>query len=267
MDRPHLYPALLKYWRRRRGMSQLDLAMVADVSSRHISFLETGRSAPSENMTLRLADTLQVPLREQNQMLRASGFEAIFEQEDVDAMGDPAIEAALERMLQKQEPYPMVVMDQAYTIVRTNRAADAMLMQLIADPAALEPPLNGMELLFDPRFVRPFIQDWETVGRELFSRLYRESLDRAEDPRVRELTERLLRYPGVPKDWKFPDFSCGQAAIFSVRLERGSLSLHFMTTITRFSSPQNVTVEELRIESYFPVDDATDKACRALLQT
>lgn len=264
-ERPHLFPALLKYWRRRRGLSQLDLGLHADVSARHISFLETGRSAPSEGMILRLADTLEVPLRQQNELLRAGGFEPLFDEPNLDVLAEPAIAMAIDRMLAQHDPFPMVVLDGAYNLLKTNASADRMMLQLVADPSALTPPLNVMELLFDPRLIRPFIDDWEQVGQEMFSRVYREALRRPEDGRLMQLIHRLLEYPDVPAEWRHPDFSRGHEVAFSIRLTRDDLSLHFLTTITSFSSANNVTLEELRIESYFPMDTATEEACAAPL--
>lgn len=263
-ERPRLFPALLKYWRGRRGMSQLDLALSADVSSRHISFLETGRSSPSEGMILRLAGALDVPLREQNELLTTAGFEPLFDEPPLHALEDPSVAMAIERMLAQHEPYPMVVMDGAYEILQTNHGAQAMLAHLVADPASLAPPINGMDLLFDPRMIRPFIVDWHRAAKELLARLHREALRHPEDGRLGELRDRLLAYPDVPQEFHQPDFARGRAATFSIRLRRDDLELRLLTAVTSFSAPQNVTLEELRIESYFPLDPATDEACRRI---
>lgn len=263
-ERPRLFPALLRYWRGRRGLSQLDLALSADVSSRHVSFLETGRSSPSEGMILRLAAALDVPLREQNELLRTAGFEPIFEEPPLNALADASVAMAIERMLAQHEPYPMVVMDAGYEILKTNHGADALLMNLVADPTALTPPLNGMDILFDPRLIRPFIVGWEVAAKELLARLHREALRHPEDGRLGDLRDRLLAYPDVPQEFHQPDFARGRAATFSIRLERDDLALSLLTAVTSFSAPQNVTVEELRIESYFPLDAATDAACRRI---
>lgn len=264
---PRLFPALLKYWRGRRGLSQLDLALNADVSSRHVSFLETGRSAPSEGMVLRLAAVLDVPLREQNELLIAAGFERLFDEPKLTALEDRSVAMAIERMLAQHEPYPMLVMDAGYDILLTNRSAQLLLSRLVSDPSALAPPLNGMRMLFDPRLVRPALVGWERIARELLSRLHREALHHPENNRLSELRDELLSHPDVPQEFHEPDFTRGRGATFPVRLQSGDLELSFLTAVTAFSAPSNVTVEELRIESYFPLDDATDAACQALAAT
>ena len=261
-DKAGLFPALLKYWRGRRGMSQLDLALTADVSSRHVSFMETGRAQPSEQMILRLGAALDVPLREQNQMLRASGFDPIFEEPGLGGLEQPGVAMALERMLAQQEPYPMVVMTPQYDVLRTNGAADRMLLTLVSDPSAITPPLNALTALFDPRLIRPYVRHWDRVARGLLSRLHREVLHRPEDERLAAILEEVLGFPGVPDEWRQPNLEIGTEAVFTIRLKRGERELGFLTTMTVFNAPQNVTLEELRIESYFPLDDATERYCR-----
>lgn len=259
-----LFSALLKYWRGERGMSQLDLGLAADVSARHISFLETGRAQPSREMVLVLGATLDVPMRDQNAFLRAAGFDEAFAEPRIDAELDPPIAHAIERMLAQQEPFPMVVMNRTYDVLRINRGAQRLLTLFVADPTALQPPVNGFHLLFDPRLSRPFIGDWEHTARALLSRLHREALHAKGDPALAELVDALLTYPDVPQSWRQPDFSTPMEAVFHLRLRRDDLALAFLTTVTVFSAPHNITLEELRIESYFPLDDATEAACRRL---
>ena len=258
-----LFPALLKHWRSRRGLSQLDLALAAEVSTRHVSFLETGRAQPSREMVLRLATTLAVPLRDQNQLLVAAGHPEAFEEPDEDALAGP-IRQAVERMLAHHEPFPMVVMSRAYDVVLLNRAAKEVLARFVLDPSALGDRPNGMALLFDPNLARPFVVDWPSVARTLLSRLHREVLERPNDAALATLLRSLLDQPDVPRDWQAPDLSLPSEPVLPIRLQRDGQSLGFLTTVTVFNAPQNVTVEELRIESYFPLDDATRRACEAL---
>ena len=255
-----LFSALLKYWRTKRGLSQLDLAVAADISSRHLSFLETGRAKPSREMTLLLGVTLEVPLRQQNAMLRAAGFTDVYPES---SELEPAVEDAIRRMLVQQEPYPMVVMNRTYEIVKTNQAAMRMLTQFIADPSVLQPPINALEMVLSPQAMRPFVIDWEMVARTLLSRLCREALHRAEDEGLRGLIERLFALPGVNAAWRQPDFSTLSPATLQLRLRRDEHELGFLTTITTFSAPQNVTLDELQFESYFPLDEATRQAALA----
>jgi transcriptional regulator with XRE-family HTH domain len=258
-----LFSALLKYWRGQRGMSQLDLALAADVSARHISFLESGRASPSEDMVLRLMSTLAVPLRDQNAVLRSASFAARFLEPLPDAL-PPSIALALTRMLHQQEPFPMVVMNLAYDVLRTNDAAHTVFSHFVSDPAHLPTPLNLYALVFDPRLARPFIQNWPQVGQHMVARLHREALGRPNDGRLWALLERVLAFPDVPQAWRQPDFSHTAEPTFSLVLQRGPLVLRFFMVVTAFSAPQQITLEELRIESYFPGDEQTQQACEGL---
>ena len=259
-----LFPALLKYWRNRRGLSQLDLALAAEVSPRHVSFLETGRSRPSQEMILRLGSTLDVPLREQNAMLRAAGLEEAFADPGPETPFAPAVERAIDRMMAQHEPFPLVVFDRKYDIVRLNEGASRLLPLFVADPGALEPPLNAMALLFDPRGARPFVEDWPQTARSMLSRLHREVLASGGDAELGALLNRILELPDVPASWKQPDFGIPSEPTLMVRLHRDPTRVAFLTTVTTFSAPQNVALEELHLESWFPLDEKTAETCTRL---
>ncbi|WP_428267288.1 helix-turn-helix domain-containing protein [Haliangium sp.] len=252
-----LFPALLKYWRRQRGMSQLDLSLAAEVSARHISFLETGRAAPSAEMILRLGAALNMPMREQNAMLSAAGFERAFAEPDAAEGVGAEVERVLSMMLAQHEPYPMVVMNRTYDLLRSNQGAQRLVSTFVADPTALTPPLNVLHLLFDPRLTRPFIRNWTQVARMLVARLHREALAAPYDAELNDLLEGLFDYPEVPPGWRQPDFAVPMTAALTVELVRDELQLNLLTTLTVFSVPHNATIEDLRVESYFPTDDAT----------
>lgn len=257
-----LFAALLKYWRGRRGWSQLDLSLAAEISTRHVSFLENGRSRPSEAMVCTLGAALDVPLRDQNEMLRAAGFLDIFAEPELDGLEDPGIARAIERMMLQHEPYPMVLMTAAYDILRVNQGAQRLFS--LAMPGS---PVghNAIELMFAQ--ARPMISNWDATAREMTARLHRECLHRPEDGRLGEVLEGILEDPDVPKTWRQPDFSKRASATFRIGFEFGDARLSFLTTITTFSAPQNVTLDELIIESYFPLDDATEAMCAALVET
>jgi transcriptional regulator with XRE-family HTH domain len=261
-----LFSALLKHWRGRRGLSQLDLAMHAGVSARHVSFLESGRAQPSEAMALRLLDALDVPLRRRNEALGAAGFEPRFPEPALAAI-PAAIDEAIGRMMEAQEPYPLTVISPEANVLRSNRAAKTLFPLFVAEPAALESPLNMFSLVFDPRLMRPFISNWPSVARQMLVRLHRESLQRGGDQRLGALAKRVLALPDVPKAWDGPDFTAEIDPVFSVHLRRGDVTLAFFTTITTFSSPRVVTLDELRIESSFPLDEATRRFCQAHAQS
>jgi transcriptional regulator with XRE-family HTH domain len=259
-----LYPALLRHWRTRRGMSQLDLALAADVSPRHVSFLETGRAQPSREMVLRLGSTLTVPLRDQNEMLRAAGLPSEFAEPRLEDGLPGGVGPALERMLRQHEPFPMVVFDRHYDLLRANEGAMRLFGRLIADPTAMPARQNVLLALFDPRLVRPFVVEWERVARGMTARLHRETLLRSGDVELAGLLRAIFEYPGVPESWRQPDFSIPSEATLTLHFRRDELELAFLTTLTVFNAPQNVTLEELCIESYFPLDDRTERACARL---
>ncbi len=252
-----LFPALLRHWRTLRGLSQLDLALAADVSSRHVSFLETGRAQPSREMVLRLATTLSVPLREQNDLLRAAGFPDAFAEPGLEGGQPPGVAQAIDRMLAQQEPFPMTVLDRHYSVLRTNGGGTRLLARFIADPSALGARPNAFAVLFDPRLARPFVVDWERVAHAFVSRLHRETLAKPADAGLAALLRSLFEYPDVPEAWRQPDFSTPSDPTLTLRLKRDDLELAFLTTLTVFNAPQNVTLEELCLESYFPLDEAT----------
>ncbi len=245
-------------------MSQLDLALAADVSARHVSFLETGRAQPSREMVLRLGATLGVPLRDQNELLRAAGFAGEFSEPGVDAELSAGVARALERMLAQHEPFPMTLLDRHYDVLRMNRGATSLLGRFVVDAGAIEARPNVFALLFDPGLARSFIVDWPRVAHALVARLHRETLSRPEDAGLGALLRSLFEYPDVPESWRQPDFGAPNDATLTLRLRRDDLELAFLTTLTVFSAPQNVTLEELRIESYFPLDDATARACERM---
>jgi transcriptional regulator with XRE-family HTH domain len=248
----------------RRGLSQLDLALAADVSPRHVSFLETGRAQPSREMVLRLGATLEVPLRDQNALLRAAGFGDEFGEPRLDDGLSPGVAQAIVRMLAQHEPFPMIVFDRHYRLLKSNDGAMRVFTRLLADPAALPPVPNVFALVFDPRLVRRFVVDWPRVAHALTARLHREVLARAGDAELAALLRSLFEYPDVPEAWRQPDFSTPSDPTLTLRLRRDELELSFLTTLTVFNAPQNVTLEELCLESYFPLDDATAKACALL---
>lgn len=258
-----LFSALLKYWRERRGLSQLDLALAAGISARHVCFLETGRSKPTEGTARRLLATLDLPLRERDEALRAAGFDVATKRDH----GLPrAIDDALDRMLAAQEPYPSFVVSLEADIVRRNRATEILFPRFVASPERLERERNMFSIVFDDELMRPFVVNWEQVARDMLARAQQEALRRGDGELLRAVTERAMRYPGVPEAWRGRDFAERVDPTFTIRLARDGVEIGFFTTITTFSAPQSVELEELRIESAFPIDDATRRYCEAALR-
>lgn len=257
-----LFPALLRYWRTRRGFSQLELAIAADVSTRHISFLESARAGPSEEMLLRLLAVMNVPLSDQNQALVAAGFAPRFASPAADSL-PPEVEQALEQMMSQHEPFPLVALSLDGTIVRKNAGAQRLFQAFVSSPAPLPERIDMFSLLCDPRFMRPYVVDWPMLARALVSRLHREHLQRA-DPRLAATLERLFELPGMPREWRQPDFSSDVPPTLRLCLARNQLRVGFLVAVTTFSAPQRTSLDELRIESCFPLDDATRQHCRGL---
>ena len=246
-------------------MSQLDLSLIAEVSARHISFLETGRSNPSTEMVLLLAEALDVPMRDTNELLRAAGFASHFDEPTVDELLSGPLGDAVRTMLDHHEPFPMMVVDRLYNVLRTNRAGTMLFALADVDLAGHSPSeVNVLRLLFDPAN-RAMIGDWEVTARTVLRRFQREVLQRPHDIEMAALLEELTNTHGLPADWRQPDPSAPDDPMLGLEFRSGDIGLRFLTTMTEFNAPQNVTLDELRIESYFPIDDETRELCVALL--
>lgn len=264
-----LFPALLKHWRGQRGLSQLDLALAADVSPRHVSFLETGRSRPSAEMVLRLGATLSVPLRHINAMLRAVGHDAVYD-DDREVL-PRTVQQAIDLLKAHQEPYPLIVMDRAYTVRDLNQGAVTLLAALVGDAdtvlAAVAAGFNLARFTFDPDGAHPYVVNIDEVGRDLLWRLQREVLADPDDGLLRAVLDDVLALPTVDPDWREVDLSVPAEPALVVHLRAGDVDARFITMVTAFQAPQNAAVEDLAIEAWFPADDATAELMRALAST
>jgi transcriptional regulator with XRE-family HTH domain len=257
--------ALLQHWRRARQLSQLALATEAEVSPRHLSFLETGRAQPSREMVLRLAGVLDVPLRERNALLLAAGFAPVYAESPLEAPALAAVRGALEAILAQQEPFPAVVMNRRWDILQTNRAAARFFGLLLGARAA--GPANVLRLMFHPDGLRPFVTNWEEVARTLLLRSQREALGGRADPATRALLAEVLAYPGVPAGLASAPPTTPLLPVVPVRFSHGDQRFDYFSAITTLGTPQDVTVQELRIECFFPADPATAAAARRLAAT
>ncbi|MGC1207182.1 MAG: helix-turn-helix transcriptional regulator [Ornithinimicrobium sp.] len=257
-----IFAALLKYWRGQRGLSQLDLALTADVSSRHVSFLETGRSRPSEEMVLVLAEALDIALRDRNSLLSAAGFAPRYPEPDVSTLLLGPLGQAMTLMLAHHEPYPMVVLDRLYEVVKANTAA-RHLLEAVRLATGVEDESNLLRLLCHPQ-VRPLIVNFDEAARTVLRRLQRDALHRPQDEDMADLLSALLATEGVGDLWRAPHCGSDDHPVVALRLRLGDVTLAFTTAVTVFSAPQSLTLEELQIESWFPLDDATAAACRDL---
>ncbi|WP_354686152.1 helix-turn-helix transcriptional regulator [Cupriavidus necator] len=277
------FPGLLRYWRSKRGYSQLALSLAAGVSQRHISFLESGRARPSREMVLALADRLGVPLRQRNRLLLAGGFAPAYSEHALASPPLQMVQQAIALILSKQEPYPAVVLDRFWNMVDANRAYRRMLDTLLDGraPASLSDQpgedgadggrrrINLMLTVFDPDGLWPVIENARQVGRYLLRRVWQELQVQAHDHTAREIFRRIAAWHPdmvgaggalLPED----DGTEGTPPpVLPVVLHAGPFRASLFSTLTTLGIPQDITLQELRIECFFPADDAT----RVLFET
>jgi transcriptional regulator with XRE-family HTH domain len=253
---------MIREWRQRRRLSQLDLACEASISTRHLSFLETGRSRPSREMLLHLAEQLDIPLRERNHLLTAGGYAAVFPER---SMADPAMAAArraVELVLAGHEPYPALALDRHWRMLDANRAVAPLLQGV--DPALLEPPVNVLRLSLHPDGLAPRIVNLHEWRAHLLSRLHGQ-IEASDDPVLAALFDELRELPmpaAAAKAGGGEDLA-GVAVPFRLRTDAGVLS--FLSTTTVFGTPVDITLSELAVESFFPADALTARAMVAAL--
>ena len=239
--------------RRRHNLSQQALAMMAEVSPRHISFIETGRSQPSRAMLLRLSDVLGMSLQDSNLLLHSGGFAAAYSALDINSAAMRPVREALQMILDNHNPYPALVMDGNWNVLMSNTAQQA-LANSVATSADGPPSRNILELVFHPQGFRPYISNWEEVAGHLLRRLRRQ-VQAYDRPPLRHLMSRLLAMD-PPADWQQPSQS-HEGPMLSVHLLSPAGELRLFSTLAQFGTALDVGMEELMIESYFPVDQAT----------
>lgn len=256
---------LLRTWRQRRRLSQLDLALDAEISPRHLSFVETGRSTPSRETLLRLARRLAVPLREQNVLLLAAGYAPVFSERSLEAPEMEAARRAVDLVLKGHEPAPALAIDRHWTLVATNRVIPPLLAAV--DPALLEPPVNVIRLSLHPRGLAPQILNYAEWRGHLLARL-REQVAVSADTVLDALLEEVRAYP-APAGTAFqhrPPAPARASIVVPLRLRAETGPLSFISTTTVFGTPVDITLAELAIESFFPADIATAEALRGLIE-
>jgi transcriptional regulator with XRE-family HTH domain len=247
---------LLREWRALRGLSQLELAGAADVSTRHVSFVETGRSRPSREMVLRLGEALELPLRERNRLLVAAGFAAGFGESSLASAELAPVRRALEAVLASHEPYPAFVVDRAWRVLLANGAHERLL-GLLLPGFAPDGPVNVMRLVLDPALLRPRVVNWEVVAHVLGHRIRRQLRQPDPDDAVRTELAALLALPGVRDALGRAPVPRASEIVLPLVLELEGQELAWFSTIATLGTPRDVTLEELAIESLFPADDAT----------
>jgi len=260
MPEPTAFATKLRWWRNRRGVSQLELAGRADISQRHLSFLELGRASPSREMVIRLAVALGAPLRQHNALLVAAGFAPVWQETDLAAPELARVRTALDYMLAQHEPFPAVVVDRHWNLLKSNTGA-VRLVEFLVGPLAPDAKVNLADALVAPDVLRPFLVNWADVVCYFIRSV---EADAAADgtAETASLLERLLGYEGVRSAMK--DFTGHDAAspVVPMHFRKGELSLLLFTALATLGTPHDITLQELRIESFFPMDEGTAKVLR-----
>jgi transcriptional regulator with XRE-family HTH domain len=258
---------ILRQSRAARGMSQLDLALTTGVSSRHISFIETGRANPSRSMVLRLAESLAITLRDRNAPLIATGFAPLYGESDLGSVDLAPIRKALELVLQSHEPFPAFVLDRAWNILLANRAHSLLLPLLLPERVSLPDPVNVVRLVFDPQLIRPRVANWDLVAHVLGHRVARQLRAPQMTPEFEQHCEQLLSYPGVREAMADVRAQESTAIVIPLELSFGEVQLSWFSMFATIGTPQDVTIEELCIESMFPADEQTERLARRLVES
>lgn len=250
---------LLREWRAARGLSQLDLALAAEMSARHLSCIETGKARPSREAVARIAAVLDMPLRERNALLLAAGHAPEYPEREWDTPVLERMRQAVELILSHQEPYPAFVLDRQWNVLTANAAAarvNALLMEG-------RPSRHGnlLHQVFDPADFRALIVNWAEVAEKFLHHLHAQISAAPTDPMPRRLLEEISRYPDVPVPGRL---AVSPAPVLTLVFRSRLGELRFFETITTFSMPRDVTLEELRIECAFPADDRTAAVCAQL---
>ncbi len=256
------FPALLRGWRQKRRLSQLELALSSGVSQRHVSFLEKGRAKPSRSMILQLSETLEVPLRERNDWLTAAGFAPLFRARPLDDPQMGQVMGAVRMMLANHEPFPAVAVDRAWNIILANKAFD-LLSGVIGE--GLWSRIGGaqrnlMRLFFHPEGIRPLVVNWDTVAPVLWHRAQREA-EALGGEEMKEILLELSQYQDADTLWASEEAPL--VPVLALEIKKGDVRIALFTVISTFGTAQDVTADEMRIETMFPADAATEALFRA----
>ena len=255
---------LLRDWRGRRGFSQLDLALAARTTQRHLSFIESGRATPSRAMILRLAATMSLPLRQQNALMLAAGYAPVWRERDLSTPDLAVVNSALDYMLARHEPYPAFVVDRCWNLLRANRGA-ANLTEFLIGPAPAHAPSDPVNLavaLISGDGLRPFIVNWPEVAL-YFVRGVQADARADGTPETADLLARLLAFPDVAAlSETMPPEEEAQSPVLPIHFLHKATSLRLFTTIATLGTPRDVTLQEVRIEFFFPIEEPTAQVLR-----
>jgi transcriptional regulator with XRE-family HTH domain len=272
MDAPrqnsHAIPAghfssLLKHWRHLRRLTQIELAVDANVSARHLCFLETGRSQPSREMVQLLGSALDLPLEEHNALHVAAGFVPPYGDKGLAADNLQPVRQALDFILSQQEPYPAIVVDGRWD-VRMRNQGSVRLFKPFRDSYEMESRVadNAMHVVFHPNGLRRFMLNWDAFAGQMIQILHR---DVAQGSRAAaQLLDEIMAYPGLPAEWRLPRHASASSPVMTMQLAKGDFRLSFISTFTTLAMPMDAALQQIKIECFFPADDATAEAARQL---
>jgi transcriptional regulator with XRE-family HTH domain len=245
-------------------MSQLELSVVADVSQRHLSYLETGRATPSREMIIHLATELDVPLRERNIWLRAAGYADVYTEHGLDEPVMSQVRHILETLLAAHQPFPAYIVDRAWNLVMANPPASALTGMLIAPDTASRLQGNILRLFMHPEGLRPHIDNWRDAATTILHRAERELKERPGDPALLELLREIRSYPGVDELPHRPELPSGSDLLVQIHMQTPAGEMRLLTTIATIGAPYDITLEELRLETLLPADHQTESILRRL---
>ena len=253
---------LLKHHRKLRNFSQLDLALASDVSQRHISFLESGRANPSQEMILQLATVLDISLREQNVMLTTAGFAPIYSESDLSSPEFEPIRKALDYILLSQTHLPVLIMDRYWNLIQSNPVSQRLINWLINSDDLhnrfyIDGKINLMRLMLHPQGLKPFVANWEETANHLIKRVYREAIADNNNEQPKQLYQEFMTYPDIPQSWKLSHAQTWQMPLLTVNFLKDGLNFNFFSAIATLGTPQDIMLQELRIETLFPADVIT----------
>lgn len=256
------FPSALRYWRSKRGHSQLKLSMIGDVSQRHISFLESGRAQPSKELILKLGVVLEIPLRQRNVMLLAAGFAPAYQERKLSDPELASVRYALDFMLTQQAPFPAIVVDRLWNLQMLNAPAAGLFKWLLDMPDQHTIPgdgaINAVRLMMDQNAVRPYIVNWNEAAPDSLHWIEREAMSDGPGSQASALLQELTALAGdAAREWGNAERN--SLPFLPLTLRKDGVELKLFTTIATLGTPRDVTLHELRIESFFPADSATEE--------
>jgi transcriptional regulator with XRE-family HTH domain len=257
------FSSLLKHWRNIRRLTQIELAGDANVSARHLCFLETGRAQPSREMVQLLGSALDLPLEERNALHVAAGFVPPYGDRGLAAENLQPVRQALDFILRQQEPYPGIVIDGRWD-VRIRNQASRRLFKAFHQSYEMEADIaeNAMHVVFHPKGLRQFIVNWDEFAGQMIQILHREV---AQGGRVAaQLLDEIMVYPGLPAEWRLPRNPAGSSPVMTMQLRKGDFRLAFFSTFTTLAMPTDAALQKLKIECFYPADSATAEKAREL---